>query len=112
MKPSVFLTDNHNFIQFGSIDLKKGTITTETRFANGKITKQTVTMTRERRKLEEAKIKQREKKEIDAKRRDTPTYRLLDNMINDLYNDGVDVSYFPDSAEQVLEDYSKKIKLI
>jgi len=31
-------------------------------------------------------------------------YDILDKMINDLYDAGVDVSYFPDRARQVIKD--------
>ena len=41
----------------------------------------------------------------------TPEYILLDQLINDLYDAGVDVSYFPEGAKKVLIKYSKLIKV-
>lgn len=39
-------------------------------------------------------------------------YEKLDDMINKLYEEGVDVSYFPSGANRVLKDYAIKIAKI
>lgn len=36
-------------------------------------------------------------------------YKILDNMIDKLYDAGVDVSYFPDKAKQVLVETEREI---
>lgn len=38
--------------------------------------------------------------------------KILDEMIDRLYDEGVNVSYFPESAEQVIEQYAIKIAKI
>lgn len=44
---------------------------------------------------------------------DTPEaeriYKTLDAMIDELYTEGVDVSYFPDGARKVLARYAEKL---
>lgn len=55
-------------------------------------------------------------KEIQARLRteeikQTPEYQLLDTMIEELSDAGVDVSYFPGEAWDVLLEYSKKITI-
>ena len=38
-------------------------------------------------------------------------YQLLNKMINELYEAGVDVSYFPEGAREVLKKYANLITI-
>ena len=51
-------------------------------------------------------------REIEKKRiEQTKEYQLLNEMIDELEDTGVDVSYFPERAKEVLRRYSQQIKI-
>jgi len=54
---------------------------------------------------------EREREEFEHVEYTTPEYLLLDEMIDELGDVGVDVSYFPPSAKRILLKYSKKITI-
>lgn len=59
---------------------------------------------------------QRKEKEKEEKFKKFPNkkseqiFKILNEMIDDLYEDGVDVSYFPDKANETLKKHAIKIE--
>lgn len=64
-------------------------------------------------KHKDLKIKQeKEKKEFEKfpNKKSKRIFKILEEMIGKLYDNGVDVSYFPKEAEKTLKQYAIKIE--
>lgn len=97
-----------------------GCITEETRekkedllYTSTKEIKMCNTCKRIRKERQNLEIKQeKEKKEFEKfpNKKSKKIFTLLNNMIDKLYDDGVDISYFPSEANKTLKKYAIKIE--
>lgn len=60
-------------------------------------------------KIRIEKEKERKKFETFPNKKSKKIFTLIDKMMDELYDNGVDVSYFPMEAKKVLKEYAIKI---
>lgn len=90
-----------------------GCIEKETRKRDGNMLYITTTKIKTCKMHKDREIKQEEKIKKFKKfpnKKSKRIFTLLNNMIDKLYDDGVDVSYFPSEAKKTLKQYAIKIE--